>query len=443
MNDPVDFVRADETGLLIPVHGEALRAGGEVLLTHAFHAFGSLSPTNRVTRITRAQTCPGGSTGQKLYLSVEYAQPEPGLHTDLFVKFSRDFSDPIRDNRGKHEMESEVRLAALSRVAGFPIHVPKAYFADYHQESRTGVLISQQIAFGADGIEPHRTKCLDHELADSLPYYRTIVRALARLAAAHKSGRLGSHIAARFRYDPVAAAAENPILYNEQQLHDLVAEYASFSARCPQLLPAPLRSADFIAKLNVEVGHFLRHEATIKRFLQSNYDLIALCHWNAQIDNAWFWRNAEGELECGLFDWGHVNQMNVAFSLWGCLSGAGLEIWDEHLEELLALFAEEFHRQGGSVISVPVLKLHLLLYAALMFLTYFIASPSRILFRLPAAVTATGPRDPMFRHCDPARNNLHILSIVLNLWRVHDFGAVLDRLLREAAAARPLSSKVE
>ena len=332
---PMDFVRGDDTGLLLPAHGDALRAGGEALLTETFRVFGALSSGNRVTRIVHWERCPGGSTGQKFFMSLEYERPEPGLHADLFVKFSRDFSDPIRDSRGKYEMESEVRFAAISRLPSFPINVPTAYFADYHHESRTGLLITQRIAFGADGIEPHRDKCLDHELAQPLNYYQTIIKALARIAAAHKSGRLSPDIATRFPYDPVAAAADNPIPYDERQMRDLVAQYADFAAQCPQLLPAHIVTSRFVARLEHEVCRYLEHEATIKRFLQSNSDLIALCHWNAQIDNAWFWRDASGVLQCGLMDWGHVNQMNVAFSLWGCLSGAIQEIWDGHLRNCL------------------------------------------------------------------------------------------------------------
>ena len=135
-----------------------------------------------------------------MFLSVEYAQSEPGLHTDLFVKFSRDFSDAFRDRR-RHELEAEVRLAALSRLPAFPINVPAAYFADFNHESGTGLLITQRIAFGSGGIEPLRPKCMDHELDDPLAYYRATVTALARLAAAHKSGRLSPQVEALFPFD--------------------------------------------------------------------------------------------------------------------------------------------------------------------------------------------------------------------------------------------------
>jgi hypothetical protein len=425
---PMDFVRGDATGLFIPAHPEALRAAGPDFLTRAFQAFGSLAPGDRVARITRCELCPGGSTGQKLFLAVEYEKPAPGLHTDLFVKFSRDFSDKVRDDRGKYEMEGEVRFAALSRLPGFPITTPVAYFADFHHESKTGVLITEQVAFGAGDIEPQHIKCLDHELSAPIDHYRAIVKSLARVAAVHRSGRLPADIDAWFPFDPGAAAAGNPIPYDEPQLRERVAQFADFAARAPQLFPADVASAELFAKLDREVGRFLEHEAAIKRFQQSDPDFIALCHWNANIDNAWFWRDASGELQCGLMDWGHAGQMNVAFALWGCLCGAGLEIWDEHLDELLTLFLSELHEHGGPRLPIAELKLHLDMYVAIMGLSYFLDCPSRILFRLPEAVQASGPRDPVFCKSETARNQLHIATTVLHLWRTHDFGGSLERL---------------
>jgi hypothetical protein len=424
---PIDHVRGDATGLLIPAHAEALRAGGEVLLTEAFRAFGSLSPDNSISRITRFEPCPGGSTGKKFFLSVEYERPEPNLHLELFVKFSRDFSDARRDV-GRREMEFEVRFAAISRLPGFPILVPAAYFADYHHESGSGILITQRIAFGEGGIEPHHLKCFDHELDDPLPYYRVILTALARLAAAHKAGRLAPDIAERFPFDP-AATGSDPILYNDEELRAVLAQCADFAARGPQLLPAEVRSPEFTAKLEREASRIREHEATILRFLRGNPDFITLCHWNAHIDNAWFWRDATGELHCGLMDWGRVNQITIGAALWGCLSGAHHDIWEHHLDNLLALFVREYHEHGGPLIAVDELQLHLKLHVASMGVARVLAFPSHILFRVPQAFSASGPHDPIILACDPARNSLHVYTVFLKLWRTGEFMACLDRVL--------------
>ncbi len=429
-----DFVPGDITGLSIPAHDRALACGGEAFLTRAFRAFGTIAPDNRVTRITARQPCPGGSTGQKLYLSVEYENlREPGLVSDLFVKFSRDFSDPQRD-RGKYEMEAEVRFAALSRLPAFPIRVPAAFFADYQRETGTGILITERIEFGRNGIEPHHPKCRDHELDDPLPYYRAIITDLARLAAAHRAGLLSPAVENHFPFDPQAAIASDRIPYDKHQLRDQVARFAEFARQHPQLLPASIADPDFFAELAADVGLFLEHEPAIKAFLQSDSDYIALCHWNANIDNAWFWRDSNRELQCGLMDWGRVRQLNLAYALWGSLSGAALEVWNQHLEQLLDLFVSEFHRHGGPLLDPEELEFHLQLYAATMGLAWLLEAPARILQRLPEAAGASGPTDPVFLKDESARNQLHIATNLLNFWQTRGFRANLHRNLHRLKA---------
>jgi hypothetical protein len=144
------WVTGDQSGIPIPVDPAALRSRGPRYLTEAFEASRVLLEGNTVRRITDFREVAGGSTGRKAMLSVEYDTPAPGLHTDLFVKFSRDLDNPIRD-RGKTQMEPEVRFASLSRASGFPIAVPDVMFADYHRDSGTGVLITERIQFGNNG----------------------------------------------------------------------------------------------------------------------------------------------------------------------------------------------------------------------------------------------------------------------------------------------------
>ena len=326
-----EWVPGDMLGLHIPAHSEAMRAGGAAFLTEAFRASGALAADNRVAGITQFEECLGGGTGRKLFLSVAYEKPAPELHTDLFVKFSRDFDDEIRD-RSRHMMNSEVRFAALSRTPGFPIAVPACLFADFHQESGTGILITERVAFGAGGIERHYPKCLDYEMPEPLEHYKALVKSLARLGGTHKAGRLSDSVAQQFPFDADASVASDRIRYTAKQLQNRVARFSDFAGKFPQLLPQNITSPEFIAQLSEEVPRFLECESAIKAFLYGKPEFIALCHWNANIDNAWFWRNARGGLECGLLDWGRVGQMNVAAALYGSLSGAetersGTNIW--------------------------------------------------------------------------------------------------------------------
>ena len=34
------------------------------------------------------------------------------------------------------------------------------------------------------------------------------------------------------------------------------------------------------------------------------------------MDNGYFWRNAEGELELGVFDWGSMGSKSLGFKMW-------------------------------------------------------------------------------------------------------------------------------
>ena len=203
-NETHRSVTGEQFGLEIPADPAGLRDGGARFLTYAFRASGVLADSNAVTSVIAFREVAGGSTGRKVTLSVEYDEPRPGLHTDLFVKFSRDLDNPTRD-RGKTQMEPEVRFASLSRAPGFPIAVPAVQFADYDRRTGTGILITERIPFGRSGIERQYHKCLDYEMPDPFEHYRALLTALARLAGSYGAGRVPGHLAAHFPLDVQAA----------------------------------------------------------------------------------------------------------------------------------------------------------------------------------------------------------------------------------------------
>jgi hypothetical protein len=429
-----DDFTGDATGLAIPAHPEALRAAGAAFLTRAFRTFGALSPDNQVTAITALEPCPGGSTGAKLFLEVSYARPSPDIPERLFVKFSRDFADARRDERGRWEMASEARFAPLTRAAGFPIAAPRAMFADYRSGDGSGLIITERVLYGEGAIEPHRRKCLDHlTLAEPLPHYREVVTALARLAAAHKSGALAGDIAARFPFDPAHGSAD-PIRYDAAALDAELAHCFAYARDCPQLLPDAVRSPEFEAGLARDAQLIRANEARIQHFLTGDDRMIALCHWNAHIDNGWFWRDPAGALHCGLIDWGRAGQITFGAALWGCLSAAHHDIWDYHLEALLALFANEYRVHGGPAISPDELLYHLRVHMATMGVARVLAFPEIIRFRMPDCAKLAGTQDPALEPValDPARNSMHIYAVFCKFWHKYDAGGAVHELLGRA-----------
>lgn len=423
----VDRVIGDRFGFPIPAHGEALREDGVAFLTRAFQAFGALPADNAVARIVSLERCPGGSTGAKFFLTVAYRRHDPSLHTELFVKFSRDFGDRRRDHPGRYEMAAEVPFMALATDNSFPIRTAAPYFADFDMATGTGLVITERVAFGEGVIEPHRAKCLDFAtMDDPLPYYRATVAALARLCGAHKAGRLGTEVEMTFPFDPIAGSADL-IRQDEPTLAAQLAHGRDFVMRCPQHFAPHLRNEDFHTQMAADARTLRQHEPTIRAWLVRDPDMRALCHWNAHVDNAFFWRERD-ELHCGFIDWGRVGQITLGSALWGALSAAHHDIWDHHLEELLALFVAEYAQAGGPHLTVEVLEEHLMVHIATMGTARVLAFPEIVEFRCPNIAGLESPQDPALLEIENARNCLHIYTTFLKLWHERDLGGQIRSL---------------
>ena len=413
------WVTGDHSGLSFPADPAALRDGDVAFLTKAFQT--------PVRKITRCEEVAGGSTGRKMLLDVAYRDPTPELHTELFVKFSRDFDDPVRD-RGRTQMESEVKFAALSLSPGFPIAVPRAQFNDYHRDTGTGILISQRIQFGANGIEQQHHKCLDYEMPRPVDHYRALLRAVGRLAGAHRSGRLPERLTSEFPVDLQAAAVGEPPPLTLDKLGRRLTRLADFAETHPGLLPANVRSAEFLARLGDEAPRVMEQEQAIWHYLAEAGDYIALSHWNANVDNAWFWTDGQGELQCGLMDWGCVSQLNLAMAIWGAMSGAEIDLWNRHFGELLHLLCAEVHASGGPELDPAELERQVLLYVALMGVTWLLDVPALIRAKVPDSGSATLRTDPAIKGDESVRAPLQMLTNVLNLWESRDVGSALAGL---------------
>ena len=152
------------------------------------------------------------------------------------------------------------------------------------------------------------------------------------------------------------------------------------------------------------------------------------------MDNAWFWRDADGALQCGLMDWGCVSQMNVAMAIWGAMAAAETDLWDRHFDELLELFVAEVRSAGGPALDAEQLRVHVLLYAAIMGMTWLLDVPSRIRARIGEASPGLSRTDPRISADESVRAPLQMLTNVLNLWQVYRFGDILETALSGRSA---------
>jgi hypothetical protein len=306
--------------------------------------------------------------------------------------------------------------------------VPRAQFADYHSATGTGILISQRIQFGTNGFERQYDKCLDYEMPRPADHYRALLTALGRLAGAHRSGRLPKRLTSEFPVDLQVAAVGQPPPLTPDKLHRRLARLTAFSETRPRLLPINVRSTQFLARFAEEALLVVKQERAIWRYLAEAGDYIALSHWNANVDNAWFWTDDQGELQCGLMDWGCVSQLNLAMAIWGAMSGAEIDLWDDHFSELLHLLCAEVNASGGPELDPVELERQVLLYVALMGVTWLLDVPAVIRAKVPGIRTATLRTDPAIKSDESVRAPLQMLANVLNLWESRALGRALRRL---------------
>jgi hypothetical protein len=424
--------RGDLLGQDFPVHLEALRAAGPAFLTEAFRAAGSLGATNAIALVTLLEAFDGGSTGRKAVLAVTYEHPDPELPEQLFVKFSRDLDNELRD-RGKGQMASEVRFGLLSHIPDFPVAVPRCLFGEYNLESGSGLLITERIAFGINGIERHYPKARDYELEDPRAHYDVLVSALGRLAGSHRAGRFPPEAMSDFEPGPAKVTSRQRRSSTTDEVRARVTLYAEFAAQHPQLLPASIRSDTFIAQMYTEVPRSVEHAGQLRAALRDSAGgLSAFCHWNANIDNAWFWHDESGALACGLMDWGNVSVMNMVSALSSALVFAEPDFVIENLDHFFALFSEVFEDAGGGPLDPAGLRLQFSLQMVAGGLEWPLGIVPLIERHLPDLAAAADRFDPRIEDDEFARTQLHLLTAYLMLWQASEPRDLIDWAIRRA-----------
>ena len=201
------------------------------------------------------------------------------------------------------------------------------------------------------------------------------------------------------------------------------------------MLPANIRDSRFIEALMHDIPHLLMHEQAIRTWLFSRPASIVFAHWNANVDNAWFWRDDTGQRLCGFIDWGRVGRMSVAQALWGTLSGAETDIWDNHLEELVGIFAANFaDLPPESRLDPAEIRLEIDMLASLLGTCWLLDAVPLILRDVPDLASVECRRDPRIRENERARTQLHMLTVYMNLMQTRDIAGGIDRVLAQTGA---------
>lgn len=191
----------------------------------------------------------------------------------------------------------------------------------------------------------------------------------------------------------------------------------------PRLFAEHLRDPALRHRLVADIPDVVAAEGRIREVLAGQPGFVAFAHWNANIDNCWFQRDAAGDLECGFIDWANAGTTSVAQSIIGALSGAEPHVWADHLDHLLADYVEEFAAQGAPKLDVDELRLHVLLMTAVSGIGFSMGAPGAIEREIADIDALDGPHDEVLRTHDNARIQLHMMTKLLENWQAFALGA--------------------
>lgn len=405
-----------------PRSPEELRAMGPAWLTKAMHTAGTLPKDNEVVKFTKFQVKAGdvtkegtadenmwGGAGCKVLMSVEYKNGPGGLTEGMFVKMPHEFTG--KNERYKNSITlanmdwSEVMF--LNLLAGkTPVRTPRCYFADMNRATTNSIIIMETIPYaepetrdvGPGEFFPAAGKYRDWAIPDPVELYYAHAKGLGQFCAYYKQ------ISANTEQVDLCFQEEGPFRYRQGLYYHtgnhtwadrdsmflgLLQDNWGFAQACgfppnvatgfvqlghdfclkvaPQFFPEDLVSKKFSDKVFNEMHEMAHYLAEFGFYTNMMPEYWSLGHPNAQIDNAFFWRDYSGVVMAGLTDFGSMGHLPMPTMLSGGWCGAEPEMMDEHEDKLVKVFLAEYEKAGGIHLDFEDFFLHLKLGQATTF----------------------------------------------------------------------------
>jgi hypothetical protein len=370
---------------------------GPTWLTKAFHAVGSLDEDNKVTKITieHRTKVTAGNCAAKFLFEVKYKKKQRGLHTKLFAKIPFPlhplvFNDRMANSVNKQPMDFYEINTYRMLEASFPVKIPKFYFGDISNETSNYILICERIPFCEfDGVDKTKTlkpcevegpyeKCKDWQLRGTVKeYYMLLFEQHAKLAAHHKIGKFGTPEMLEqsvrpnniqdmaFGMNDSGPTGGYPLEVRRQLMQGI----KFFSETAKVIYPEYVVTEAFQEKFLKTMMKLQAYNVEIDVWKNADDTYVALGHQNLNLDNAYFWRDSEGKLDCGLFDWGGFGELSVMHKLWWCINCSDFDEVKKNLDDYVGQFVTKYQEHGGPAIDKEMLRRGMLLTA--MQNTYF------------------------------------------------------------------------
>lgn len=87
--------------------------------------------------------------------------------------------------------------------------------------------------------------------------------------------------------------------------------------------------------------------AELNYWMHSNHDYTSLAHMNLNVDNAYFWRDQQGTLDCGVFDWGGLGVGSAGTKLWWWFYCMDYDAFKRSIKSLLDCYVETYKEYSG------------------------------------------------------------------------------------------------
>jgi len=445
-------------GLEFPWTAQGLSELGPEWLTEAFHAAKTLPEDNWITGLVMEKVIKitAGNNAAKFLFEVKYARPSPELHTKLFAKCCFPMTPATQTDRLSSSVYKQpmdfLELNTYRCLEGsLPVNTPKFYFGDISNETSNWVLITERVLFteihGIDlskemkpfDIEGPYDKCKDWMLrGEDKEYYLLLCDQHARIAAAYKQGKIPWNYGtpptdpAAYAMNPKQATGESPTLCRTK----LQSALRFMSETAAPLYQPYLSEEDFQNRWTDTMLKLNAYSNELRYWKMKEQDYVSLGHGNLNTDNAYFWRDGGGQLDCGIFDFGGFGVSSLPHNLWWMLNMAEIDQVMHNLDTYIEAFVSRYKEYGGPSLDLATVRM-MVIITALQNTSMMVAAVPNTLKMCPAKEWATikDRHDPRVASNVDGKSTLrscvHVLNSTTRIFEELSGGAVLEQWVQE------------
>lgn len=269
-----------------------------------------------------------------------------------------------------------------------------------------------------------------------------IIKAIAKIGACHKSGALGSEeitgMLGRPRAPPTApeawgmnpqgASGDSPASCNNK----LGVAVTFFSKTALNLYPPYVATEAFQKKFINSMMTLSAYMSEFQYWKCSVPDYIALGHQNLNTDNAYFWRDDDGVLDCGVFDWGGFGVSCIGHKMWWSFNCADFDQVRDNLDDYIEGFKDTYHEYGGPLVDSEQMRMRVLI-TSMENMMFMVAAVPNCFKMCPTKEWATimDVHDPRVANNidgkSTLRTTIHVLNNGIRVLEEMDGAAMLEK----------------